>query len=394
MADVKIYKNVRFANRIDTEANWAMANPTLEPGELAFVGSDENYIMILGDTHKKPIKEILNELSTGKHDTHVFYPGKNSSNNSGGGGGSTSIPIATIDTIGGVKVPTAASSGLNLKRDGTLTNALINRYDSSRECFVIKKLYVENLEYDNKETNPSFEGDTITLRDGETTALSLRAGIVIDSLKKDFDGFLGLSSNNRITIKQLDGTYVEMLGLSAVNNDTVGLVSIVKGASTATIQQCSTLSVVDSGTTATYTPAGNNVTIDVTPPTIKVNGQTTTYDANAREYSIVLDGGLTPENIAKIEQLEQSLDDIATLQRETLVDVKAGNIISVTKNNDRTVTIHHAEVAVGRTDSDSILNYHVEQTSQPEVIYFLTDIDVDEYGHITKKYYKGITWTI
>jgi hypothetical protein len=185
-----------------------------------------------------------------------------------------------------------------------------------------------------------------------------------------------------------------MLGLSAVNNDTVGLVSIVKGASTATVQQCSTLSVVDSGTTATYTPAGNNVTIDVTPPTIKVNGQTTTYDANAREYSVVLDGGLTPENIAKIEQLEQSLDDIATLQRETLVDVKAGNIISVAKNNDRTVTIHHAEVAVGRTDSDSILNYHVEQTSQPEVIYFLTDIDVDEDGHITKKYYKGITWTI
>ena len=357
MADLKIYKNVRFANRIDTEANWAMANPTLEPGELAFVGNDENYIMILGDTHKKPIKEILNELSTGKHDTHVFYPGKNGSGGSGGGGGgggSSSIPIATIDTIGGVKVPTSATSGLNLKKDGTLTNALISRYDSSRECFVIKKLYVENLEYDNKVTNPAFEGDTITLRDGLSSALTLRAGIVITSLKKDFDGFFGLSANNRLTIKQLDGTYVEMLGVSAVNNDTVGLISIVKGASVATIQNCSTLTITDSAENTVYTPSGDNITIDVTPPKLKVNGQDTVYNAETREYNVEIDGGLTEENRQKIAQLEQSLDDIETLKRETLIDVKAGDVIRAVKNGDRTVTIHHAEVAVGREDSDSI----------------------------------------
>ena len=279
-----------------------------------------------------------------------------------------------------------------IKTKKALKNALIDKYDFTRSCFVIKKLYVQDLEYDNKVTNPSFEGDTLTLREGQTTPVSVKAGMVITNLKRNFNAFLGLSANNRIMLGQEDGTFAEVLGIGHTGQDFTGMVKLSKDGNVALPTACQTLVIQDGENIFTYDPSFSTVAINITPPTIKVNGQTTTYNAEKREYNIVLDGGLTPENIEKIEQLEQSLDDIQTLKTETLTDVQEGSKIKVSKV-DRVVTVSHDTSALQENNVSSA-DYTVKTTTNPEVIRVLVDIEVDEYGHIIKKHFKDITWTI
>ena len=396
MAETKIYKNVRFANRIDTESNWVMANPTLEPGELAFVGENGNYVMILGDTHKKPIRQIIQEMGTGAHDSHIFYPGKNNSGSGGGGGGgSTTIPVASATILGGVKVPEEKVSGLTLAGDGTLKNALVSKYDYDRGCFVVNKLYIKDLEYDNKVTNPSFEGDFLTLRAESTNALDVKSGIVIKSLQEGFDGFLGLSAENKIIVAQTDGTYSELVGIASTGVG-VGLVNYASSNNYATITECSTLTLRTNTGDIAYSPSSPAVNVDVTSPPISVNGQVFHYDSNDHLYNIELEGGLTEENRQKLEQLSQSLDDIDTLKRETLINVLEGNLIDVLNNNDRTVTVTHSEVSQGLAEITTT-TYTVTNASDGEdleAIKLLADIEVDNYGHITKKKFITLSWKI
>ena len=396
MAETKIYKNVRFANRIDTESNWVMANPTLEPGELAFVGENGNYVMILGDTHKKPIRQIIQEMGTGAHDSHIFYPGKNNSGSGGGGGGgSTTIPVASATILGGVKVPEEKVSGLTLVGDGTLKNALISEYDYDRGCFVVNKLYIKDLEYDNKVTNPSFEGDFLTLRAESTSALAVKSGIVIKSLQEGFDGFLGLSAANKIIIAQTDGTYAELVGIAPTGVG-VGLVNYSSSNNYATITECSTLNLHTNTGDIAYSPSAPTVDIDVTSPPISVNGQIFNYNPEIKQYNIELEGGLTEENRQKLEQLSQSLEDINTLKQETLINVLEGNLIDVLNNNDRTVTVTHSEVSQGLAEVTTA-TYVVTNPSDDEdleAIKLLADIEVDKYGHITKKKFVTLSWKI
>ena len=170
MAEITKYYNVRYANRIDTPGNWIDVNPVLEPGELAFVGSGGNYYMILGDEYRTPIAEIISNQEY--HASHIFYPG---TGGGGGGGGTGSIPIATSATIGGVKVPDATESGLNLTDGGELTNALISHWDFVTQRFVINKLHVNDL--------------------------TDRSGIKVKFIQEgNVDGFLGIDPQNRIVI--------------------------------------------------------------------------------------------------------------------------------------------------------------------------------------------------
>lgn len=391
MAETKIYKNVRFANRIDTEFNWIATNPTLEPGELAFVGENGDYYMILGDTHKKPIRQIISEIPSGLHDTHVFYPGKSTSSGGGGAGGSTSIPVASATILGGVKVPEEKVSGLTISGDGTLKNSLISKYDYDRNCFVVNKLYIKDLEYDDKVANPSFEGDFLTLRADSTNALDVKAGIVIKSLQEGFDGFLGLSAENKIIVAQTDGTYAEMVGISPTGTP-LGLVSYTTGNNYATITPCSNLTFTTNSGTTIYNPATAAASINVSSPPISVNGQVFNYNATADQYEIELDGGLSSENLERLEQIEMSLDDIENLKVETITEVYSGNNITVVNNNDRTVTVNHNVKSLLDSGLDTKRITVGPLSDNPEKINILADIEVDEYGHITKKKFFQISW--
>ena len=392
MAETKIYKNVRFANRIDTEANWVMNNPTLEPGELAFVGENGDYIMILGDTHKKPIGQIINDMRNGTHDSHIFYPGKHSGSGGGGGGGSTNIPVASATLLGGVKIPEEHISGLVIAGDGTLKNALTEKYDYDRGCFVVNKLYIKDLEYDNKVTNPSFEGDFLTLRADSTEPLAVKSGIVIKSLQTNFDGFLGLSAENKIIIAQTDGTYAELVGISPTGVNK-GFISYSTGNNYATIVVCNPLNITTNAGQVSYDPTAPTASIDVSSPPIAVNGQVFNYNTTDNRYNIELDGGLTEENRQKLEQLERSLSDIEQLKTETITDVVGDKLIEAIKNN-RTITVTHS-VATKELDEEANATYVVEDAPEGtdlESIKLLADIVVDQYGHVIKKKFIHLAW--
>ena len=65
-------------------------------------------------------------------------------------------------------------------------------------------------------------------------------------------------------------------------------------------------------------------------------------------------------------------------------------------NNDRTVTVTHSEVSQGLAEITTT-TYTVTNASDGEdleAIKLLADIEVDNYGHITKKKFITLSWKI
>ena len=391
--ELKEYKNIRFSNRIDSESNWRVANPKLWRGEVAFVNRGNNeYVMVLGTGDSYNMKDILSNLNTGTHDGYVFYPGPRSSGITG------DIPPATATTVGGVKVGPTADSGLILDSQGNLKNAIFNGYDTSKECYFVDKLYIKNLEYDNQQTTPTFSGNTITLRYDNPAGLAQNqiTGIQFDNMygggKNGQKGFIGFNHLYQLVISVPNQGNVPILGVASPNNTITGLVRADETSIYGSVVECSALNVVDGATESVYSPT-QALTINITPPKLKINGQEASYNAMDREYNVYMDGGLTPENAEKLARLEQSLEDIETLKQETIVRIMEGSLVKVTDNKNRTYTIDHQTIKMEDSTTTS-LNYIVDSlTGKTEVVTLLSDIEVDDYGHIKKKHFKSLSWT-
>jgi hypothetical protein len=397
MADITIYKNVRFANRIDTEANWVDADPVLEPGEIAFVGQAGYYYMVVGCEHKTSMANIV--LNPEGHASHIFYPSSgNSGGGGGGGGGGGSIPIATDATIGGVKVSNSLISGLMLEEDGTLSNALISGYDAVEDRFIIDRLHIKNLSFDQQSSNLSASGNYITVRaeaDGGMGSEDV-AGLVVENITgENYNGFLGINRNNQIVIRYLGSpiTGAVVAGVGA------GYIFAEEGIPYATIVPFEPLTFVDGENTIQYTPNNPGTSITLTPPAIKINGQATSYDAGLREYNILLDGGLTPENAAKLEQFDNYIaiidnlnakhinaveGDETHISAEMIANGELGQKIKVTHNN------------IECTNENSNRRYTIQSSSDPnaEGITVITGITLDSKGHVTGLSTANIAWVI
>lgn len=395
MADITIYKNVRFANRIDSEANWVDADPVLEPGEIAFVGQSGYYYMVVGCEHKTSMASIV--LNPSAHASHIFYPSSGSSGGGGGGGGGP-IPIATDSTIGGVKVSHEFISGLRLGGDGSLSNALIESYDSINQRYVIGRLHVRNLSFDQQSESISSTGNYITVRSGATAGLAEEemAGMVVENITGEYyNGFLGINRNNQIVINYLGNP----IAGAVVAGEGAGYIEVVEQSPYASIKTFQPLTFVDGEVTIQYTPDTPDTSITLTPPTIKVNGQTTSYDAGLREYNISLDGGLTPENAAKLEQFDNYITIIDNLNAqhinavegdgthisaEMIANGELGQKIKVTHNN------------IECTNENSNRRYTIQSSSDPnaEGITVITGITLDSKGHVTGISTANIAWVI
>lgn len=392
MADITIYKNVRFANRIDTEANWVDANPVLEPGEIAFVGQSGYYYMVVGCEHKTSMANIV--LNPEEHATHIFYPGSGGS----GGGGGGAIPVATDSTIGGVKVAHPFLSGLTLETDGALSNALVSGYDAVEERFIIDRLHVKNLSFDQQSSNLSASGNYITVRAEADSGMGSEdiAGIVVENITGEYyNGFLGINRDNQIVINYL-GSPIAGVMVTGVG---AGYVLAEEKLPYATIVPFKPLTFVDGGVTTQYTPDKADTSITLTPPAIKVNGQTTSYNAELREYNISLSGGLTPENAAKLEQFDNYISIIDSLNSqhinavegdgthisaEMIANGELGQKIKVTHNN------------IECTNENSNRRYTIQSSSDPnaEGITVITGITLDSKGHVTGISTANIAWVI
>lgn len=397
MADITIYKNVRFANRIDTEANWVDADPVLEPGEIAFVGQAGYYYMVVGCEHKTSMANII--LNPAGHASHIFYPSSgNSGGGGGGGGGGGSIPIATDSTIGGVKVSHEFISGLRLEGDGSLSNALIESYDSENQRYIIDKLHVRNLSFDQQSESVSSTGNYITVRSGVTEGLDEEevAGLVVENITGEYyNGFIGINRHNQLVLSYLGSHFVGAVlsGLGA------GYVEVAEHSPYARIKEFQSLSFVDGENTIQYTPDKPNISITLTPPIIKVNGQTTSYDADLREYNISLDGGLTPESAAKLEQFDNYIAIIDNLNAQHINAVEGdGTHISaeMIANGElgQKIKVTHNNIAC--TNENSNRRYTIQSSSDPnaEGITVITGITLDSKGHVTGISTANIAWVI
>lgn len=392
MPDITIYKNVRFANRIDSEANWVDADPTLEPGELAFVGQNGYYYMVVGCEHKTSMANIV--LNPEGHATHIFYPGSGGS----GGGGGGAIPVATDSTIGGVKVAHPFLSGLTLETDGSLSNALVSGYDAVEERFIIDRLHVKNLSFDQQSSNLSASGNYITVRaeaDGGMGSEDI-AGIVVENITGEYyNGFLGINRDNQIVINYL-GSPIAGVMVTGVG---AGYVLAEEKLPYATIVPFEPLTFIDGEVTTQYTPDKADTSITLTPPAIKVNGQATAYDADLREYNISLDGGLTPENAAKLEQFDNYITIIDNLNAQHINAVEGdGTHISaeMIANGElgQKIKVTHNNIAC--TNENSNRRYTIQSSSDPnaEGITVITGITLDSKGHVTGISTANIAWVI
>lgn len=392
MADITKYYNVRFANRIDTPGKWAAINPTLEPGELAFVGSEGNYIMVLGDEHRTPIGEIIaNEAA---HQTHIFYPG---SKGGGGGGSSYILPIASDAELGGIKVQNKFYSGLSIDEYGNLSNALISTYSAEKQRFVIEALHVNDLTYNRQETNLSMTGDEIIIRLDSPRPLETYAGIRVKHTKEgNLDGFLGIDNQNRIAII-VDGM---MVSGSVVNGTGTGYLTIPENSPVAYLTEFTPLTITDSSKQYSYTPdrgvtLGDNVVdnIIVTPPTLQVNGQTVPYNEEQRLLNIQLDGGLTPETAAKLKEFDNYIEIINRLNTTT-INVAEGDTHIDATINDQTLSVQHKNINIVR--SPKVNNYKITTSTDVSLVSadVITGIDVDEKGHVTGITTTTFTWSL
>ena len=389
MADITIYKNVRFANRIDSEANWVEADPVLEPGELAFVGQGGHYYMVLGCEHQTSMANIV--LNPTGHASHIFYPGS-------GGPGGGSIPIATDSTVGGVKVYHEFISGLRLMDDGSLSNALIESYDNENERYVIDKLHVRDLSFDKQSETVASTSNYITVRSGAEEGLleDEFAGLKIENITGEYyDGFLGINRNSQIVVNYLG----DPVAGAIVVGEGAGYIRAEKGLSYAIIEEFQPLTFIDGENTMQYTPDQSGTSITLTPPAIKINGQATSYDATLREYNILLDGGLTPENAAKLEQFDNYItiiDDLNAkhinavegdethISAEMIANGELGQKIKVTHNN------------IECTNENSNRRYTIKSSSDQnaEGITVITGITLDSKGHVTGISTANIAWVI
>lgn len=394
MADITIYKNVRFANRIDTEANWVDADPVLEPGEIAFVGQAGSYYMVVGCEHQTSMANIV--LNPSAHASHIFYPSTGGSGGGGGGGGS--IPVATDSTIGGVKVANPLLSGLTLEADGSLKNSLVSGYDAVENRFVIDRLHVKNLSFDQQSSNLSASGNYITVRaeaDGGMGSEDI-AGIVVENITGEYyNGFLGINRNNQIVINYLGSPVAG----TVVTGTGTGYIFAEEGFPYATITPFEPLTFVDGDATIQYTPDKPDTSITLTPPAIRVNGQLTSYNAELREYNISLSGGLTPENAAKLEQFDNYIAIIDSLNSQHINAVEGdGTHISAEMIANgalgQKIQVSHNNITC--TNENSNRRYTIQSSSDPnaEGITVITGITLDSKGHVTGISTANIAWVI
>lgn len=392
---VTIYKNVRFANRIDFASKWREEGPELASGEIAFVSDNGKYYMVVGCEDGTNMAEILDHLDD--HASHIFYPGPGSP---GGGGGS--IPPATASTIGGVKVGFWQESGLLLE-DGVLTNALVHDYKGDR--FIINKLHVNDLSFDRQTENVSSTGNYITVRADKGAGMGAKevAGLIVNNIDGNGkQGFLGINLNNQIVIKDLPQN-VDVPGvIVAVDPDDggTGYIDAKAGAPYANIIPFGSLTFEKNKTEiAKYTPE-SNVSIDLTPPGIRVNGQLTSYDMENNEYNIALEGGLTEENAANLEQFDNYIGIINDLNAKHINAVEGDGVYisaEIVKNGEfgKKIIVTHNDITPEK-DIGGDVDYPIQSKNDQtrERLTVITGIEVDDKGHVTKIVSKDIAWTI
>lgn len=183
----------------------------------------------------------------------------------------------------------------------------------------------------------------------------------------------------------------------------VGFISVDTNTNIASIEQPKSLHLIDNSIEdkpETIYDGMNEVTINLTKPVIIVNGNEFNVDTSTNSYDIDLDGGLSAENVQKIQKAESDIvtifedidtikTDIASIENSILTkdNIVGSNKIDVTQTEGGNITITHknVELSISQADTSSILIGN-------DITYsFITSLDIDNEGHLigyTVSHYK------
>lgn len=424
----QIIKNARFCNLIDDYINWTdpNINPILRKGELGIV---------TGTTYGKTIGVIGNGIQNvsellSNFDDNLIYFGK--------GAQYELLPAGT--ELGGVKDGNVQETAIQIK-NGIVYNKLVDSWNINENCYTINKLEIKSLICTDMTYAPVFETDTIQVRyidpnkvqeptalaDGKIAGVQVM-NIIKNEEEKWVDGFFGLNNQGNFYIFKNNVPYTFYPSLNPITKDITGFYSINVEDHAFSIISPKKLTFIndywakgepeDEGYEETkkqyYDSLEQELTINLTPPKIIVNEQNINYDVENNQYKITLDAeGLTEETAAlinRIPELEQTIvnyDSEFKNIRETKLDpenvvIEGTNKLSVTKTTETvtvgeneedqeertkiTFSVVHDEQTVDRT-------YVPENTISPGLSYtFITGIETDSYGHITKIITSTYKW--
>ena len=417
---VKVINNARFCNLIDDYINWTdESHPhILRAGELAIVqyaprDNGSGTAGVIGDG----VSTVSSLLSS---ESNTFFFGQGANMNAAG------------SSLGGVKQGDLHKTGINI-RAGIIYNDLISDWDDNENCYMINKLKVDNLIYGKATETTTFSADTITLRyidpstqeEPELLENGKLAGIELRNISKDEVGdwvnaYFGMDNNMDFYIQKNGSSYIMYPSDYPYFTNTTGFYSINPETNTFSIQAPKSLT-FKNDYWATGDPEDEkyeesklrtydgleSLEINITPPAIIVNEQNVEYDLENNQYKIVLDAeGLTEETAALInsipeldERITTNTTSIQTLEENKLdpedVIIEGGAKITVSKSeetedNNTTITfsVEHDEQTVERTTAPTVTIFPGNEFS------FITGIETDEYGHITKIITSRYKWEL
>lgn len=423
---VKVITNARFCNLIDDYANWTDDSERphiLRAGELAIVqfaprDNGSGTAGVIGDG----ISTVSSLLSS---ETNTFFFGPGANMNAAGG------------NLGGVKKGDLHKTGIDI-RAGIIYNDLIDDWDDNENCYKIDKLKVDDLIYGKATETSTFSADTITLRyidpstqeQPELLEEGKLAGIELRNIAKNennewVNAYFGMDNNMDFYLQKDGSSYIIYPSDHPYSNNTLGFYNIKPETNTFSIQPPKEL-IFKNDYWATGSPedegyeetklriydggATKELEINLTPATIIVNEQIINYDLENNQYKITLNTeGLTEDTAALInsipglgEKITNNTESIQELAENKLdpsdVIIEGAAKITVTKTTT-TETLEDETENTTITFSVAHDEQSVEQSYAPVItvfpgneLSFITGIETDAYGHITKIITSRYKW--
>lgn len=386
----KIYDNIRTVQRCDTINNWQYySTATLATGELGcvFDNNFEHPYIVLGGATSATGEPFTMRYITKNRDKENIAPyifiSKQEVEEIVNGG--VQIPVASTTEIGGIKM--APLSGLMLDQNNALRSAIFT-WNYDKGCYSTDHLYVNTLEFGNKIESSLFDSDTITLRASATTYEFDFAGITVPT-DTDSHAMLGVNSSKQLVISDKYNIPTVALPLQHPNADVAYCaVSCASDDTLGTLVPLNSLQFINSKTENTLSYNGSElVEVDITPPDIIVNGQNAFYDIDNNQFNIHLDGGLTEENLSKINSIDALARQVSELQSSVderlTIEVSGNNKINVqtqTQGTQKTFIVQHDtyQAIVPGTASYSVK----AGDSSRDTLSCITSLSVDDYGHL------------
>lgn len=378
------WNNIRFCNRIDTLDNWITSDKGLLNGELGIVlDNDTDSISIIVGNGTEDVIDILENSGDEYYDKFKFFAGD------------WTKPAKAYNK-GLVQTGNSNSTGLVMK------NGTISLSDD-----VWSKL--NNIQ--DSEIDSNIIGDNIVLRSQATTVLEKTSGMYVNKVSQEkkssedednivYNGFIGFDGAKPVvmliddaTDEEMDYRFIVTSGSTPLpnkkqmvskNTDSDGIIYVEPNKLTFVLQRPQNDN--DEEETVVY-DCNKDVSVDVSPYNITLNGDPFTYDKSTRSYNLQYSGGISEENQIRLQKVEQLYDTVEDLQN-TIRVIKEGDGVVITESSDgkhTTQTISVAEINPNQSTNVGA------SLSKGSTFTCITGLSINKHGQIESVTYTKYT---